>query len=253
MSPGKAYVPESADLQLELLRRSWEKYPYRRKTGEKLRRESPNCNSPYFCPEATQKHTMFQHCFESGDTKWASGLFPAHRVYLHQKSLPPEMQKSEGKSKMCILLHVFWLKWWTEKALRQQQTLSSQKSCTTRQQNRLGSHPALPPVAKATRGSQRELLTIWDNWRNITAITYWSSPFKASLATLLHYGPVCAMEGCQSFLCPAQVVMAKSSEDSHAPPTHTTLLKQCQIGWQASEQTTQKRRMLPSLPLSCIF
>lgn len=182
MSPGKAYVPESADLQLKLLRCSWAKKPYRTKTWGKFRRESPDRSSPYLYSGSIWGGTppVSQHCFKSGDTKWASRLFPGNWAYFHWKPLPPGMQKAEGKSEICILLHEFWLKWWIEKALRQQQTPSSQKCCTARWQNRLGSHPALSPMAKAIRRSWRELITIQDNRRNIReSVTDQDNPLRS--------------------------------------------------------------------------
>lgn len=36
-----------------------------------------------------------------------------------------------------------------------------------------GKSPLLPPMAKATRGSWRELLAIWGKWRNTRAISHW--------------------------------------------------------------------------------
>lgn len=263
MSPGKAYVPESADLQLELLRHSWGKYPYKTKTWEKFRRESPDCNSPLFMPRSIAGGTppVSQHCFKSGGIEWASGPFPGHWIYLHQKSLPPGMQKSEGKSGICILLQ----------ALRQQQAPSSQRRRTARQQNRLGSHPHYHQWPRPLEGPEENFSpSEASGGTPEQSVTDQGNPLQPPPAVSLHYGPVlplpcqkratparpsarvCVGEGCQSFLRPAEVVMAKSSEDSHAPPPHTTLLTQCQTRL-ARIRTDNQKEKDAAIPVSQMY
>lgn len=195
VSAGKAYVPESADLQLELLRQSWEKNPYRTKTWDKFRRESLTAVVLIYTQEVFGGGNIpvSQHCFKSGDTKWISGLFPGNGVYLHQNPLFPEMQKSEGKSEICILLHAFWLKRWIEKALRQQQTPSFQKKLHSKMAEQAGKSPCtnhqwprpLEGPKKRTYHHPRQLEEHQRNQSPIKAI-----PFKASLDGSRHYGPV---------------------------------------------------------------
>lgn len=106
MSPRKAYVPESANLQLELVRNSWGKSPYGRKKWEMFRGESSDCSSSYLNPGSIGGVTpsASQHCFISGDTTGISGLFPNNWVYLHWRPLSPGMQKSQGRSKISIMM-----------------------------------------------------------------------------------------------------------------------------------------------------
>lgn len=190
VSAGKAYVPDSADLQLELLRQSWEKNPYRTKTWDKFRRESLTAALLIYTQEV----------FAGG-----TSLFPSTVLNLEiprgslgcsqatEFTFTENLCALESRNLKENLKYVYFctrVGWKTPSG--SSKPLPSKKSCTARWQNRLGSHPALTTngqgqqrVPKRTYHHPRRLEEHRRNQSPIKAI-----PFKASPDGSRYYGPV---------------------------------------------------------------